>query len=177
MSTELVSDYSTASEDDNKSSHYPSTTGGEEAATNPQPTKIRRVSTATKDAADMMPQKFCHIRTSARQVRSEFYSAVDKLISLHHCSKNQAVSAVIIVANKLFGRPWKVFESESTIDINTAPSHKSIRETGRAIETYTLKRIVDEIMESDERAVITYHDDGSKKRCWFVHGPGSDNSW
>ena len=64
----------------------------------------------------------------------------------------------------MFGRQWKHHNEDSTsIDIDTAPSTKSIRETGRAIETYTLKCIVDEIMASDD-SVITYHDDGSKKK-------------
>ena len=64
----------------------------------------------------------------------------------------------------MFGRLWKHHNEDSTsIEVDPAPSSKSIRETGRAIETYTLKCIVDEIMASDESA-ITYHDNGSKKK-------------
>ena len=64
----------------------------------------------------------------------------------------------------MFGRQWKHHNEDSrNIDVVTALSSKSIRETGQAIETYTLKCIVDEIMASDE-SVITYHDDDSKKK-------------
>ena len=64
----------------------------------------------------------------------------------------------------MFGRLWKHHNEDSTsIDVDLAPSSKSIRETGRAIETYTLKCIVDKIIASDE-SVITYHDDCPKKK-------------
>ena len=71
---------------------------------------------------------------------------------------------MITVASEMFGRQWKHHNEDSrNIDVVTALSSKSIRETGQAIETYTLKCIVDEIMASDE-SVITYHDDDSKKK-------------
>ena len=64
----------------------------------------------------------------------------------------------------MFGRQWKHHNEDSrNIDVVTALRSKSIRETGQAIETYTLKCIVNEIMASDE-SVITYHEDGSKKK-------------
>ena len=64
----------------------------------------------------------------------------------------------------MFGRQWKHHNEDSrNIDVVTALRSKSIRETGQAIETYTLKCIADEIMASDE-SVITYHEDGSKKK-------------
>ena len=53
----------------------------------------------------------------------------------------------------MFGRQWKRHNEDSTsIDVDTAPSSKSIRETGQAIQTYTLKCIVNKIMASDESA-------------------------
>ena len=71
---------------------------------------------------------------------------------------------MITVASEMFGRQWKHHNEDSrNIDVVTALRSKSIRETGQAIETYTLKCIVDEIMASDE-SVITYHEDGSKKK-------------
>ena len=64
----------------------------------------------------------------------------------------------------MFGRQWKHHNEDSrNIDVVTALRSKSIRETGQAIETYTLKCIADEIMASDE-SVITYHENGSKKK-------------
>ena len=89
------------------------------------------------------------------------------MISTNHCFKHQEVSAVITVTNKMFGRQWKHHNKDSTsIDVDTAPSSKSIRKTGWTIEIYTLKCIVDEIMASDE-FIITYHNNGSKKKSWM----------
>ena len=69
-----------------------------------------------------------------RKVKPEFYLAVDKLISSFHCSKIQAVNAVIETANILFGRNWKSpDEDEEVIDIDTAPSIKQIRASGKCI--------------------------------------------
>ena len=87
-----------------------------------------------------------------------------KLISVFHCSKIQAIAGVIETANHLFGRQWKYHdEDEDFIDFDTAPCFKTIRETGKAIEAFALKCIVDEMMKADD-VVITYHDDGSKKK-------------
>ena len=128
------------------------------------PKKMRRISDVMEAPSDKRPEEFRHVRQFIKRVKTEFYAAVDKLISTNQCSKHQAVSAVITVANEMFGRLWKHYNEDSTsIDVDPAPSSKSIRETGRAIETYTLKCIVDEIMASDE-SVITYYDDGSKKK-------------
>ena len=83
---------------------------------------------------------------------------------MHHCSKHQVVSAVITVANEMFGRQWKRQNEDSTsMGVDKAPSSKSIRETGQAIQTYTMKCIVNKIMASDE-STITYHDDDSKTK-------------
>ena len=64
----------------------------------------------------------------------------------------------------MFCRQWKHHNKDSrSIDADASPSSKNIRETRWAIETYTLKCIVDGMMPSDE-SVITYHDDDSKKK-------------
>ena len=116
---------------------------------------MRRISDGVEAPSDKLPEEFRHIRHSIKQVNPEFYTAVDKLISTNHCSKRQVVSAVITVANEMFGRQWKHHNEDSTsIDVDTAPSSKSIRETGWAIETYKL---------TSNESVITYRDDGSKK--------------
>ena len=49
---------------------------------------------------------------------------------------------------------------------------KMVRDTGKTIETLWIKCIVDEIMESED-VVITYHDDGSRKKevsAYMVQG-------
>ena len=75
-----------------------------------------------KPVDDDMPHKWAHIRCSERKVKSEFYVTVDKLISVYHCSKRQAVAAVVTVANNMFGRQWKEHDQdENTIDPDTTP--------------------------------------------------------
>ena len=129
-----------------------------------RPITMRHISDVKEAPSDKPPEEFRHIRQYIKQVKPEFYTTLDKVISTNHCSKLQEVSAVITVTNKMFGRQWKHLNEDSTsIDVDTAPSFKSIRKTGWTIETYTLKCIVDEIMASDE-FIITYHDNCSKKK-------------
>ena len=130
---------------------------------------MRHISDVKEAPSDKPPEEFRHIRQYIKQVKPEFYTTLDKVISTNHCSKHQEVSAVITVTNKMFGRQWKHLNEDSTsIDVDTASSFKSIRKTGWTIETYTLKCIVDEIMASDE-FIITYGNRSKKKgvgRSW-----------
>ena len=127
-------------------------------------------------------------------VKAEYKIAVDKLISIYHCSRKQATGSVIVVANELFGRNWKFPNEGSIIDMDTAPQLKFTRESGKSIgkfyrqkffplnylgvsvrlskidftfnlnlEIIALKGIAEEIMRGDD-VVITWHDDGSKKK-------------
>lgn len=124
----------------------------------------RKFIPASGKKGDDMPLKWRHIRNSQRKVKPEFYAAVDKLVSKYHCSRSQAVSAVIVCANYLFGRDWKEFLSDDNeLDIDTAPCMKQISSAGKAIEVLAIKCIVEQIMKCSE-TVITYHDDGSKKK-------------
>ena len=140
----------------------------------------RRVYIPINDALDSMPQQWRHIRNSERVVKSEFYRAVDKLISKYHCSKLQAIASVIVVANELFGRNWKFHdEDQNVIDANTAPDRSKIRKAGDALQVLALKCVVEEMMEGDE-TVITFHDDGSKKKSvgsFMVQGVSIDNKF
>ena len=89
---------------------------------------------------------------------------VDKLKSKHHCTTPQAVAVVVEVANGLFYCSWKYHdEDKDIIDLDTAPHSKNIREAGKASTILAPASIVDEIMDS-ETAVVSYHDDGSKKQ-------------
>ena len=79
-------------------------------------------------------------------------------------SKHQAVGSTIIISEELYNVIWKWFEEGETIDLDTAPNKKTIREGGKAREASALKSLVELMMESEERTTIVYHDDGSKKQ-------------
>lgn len=112
-----------------------------------------------------LPDGYRHVRHSIRKVRPEYYTALDRCISELHMSKEQAVGSTIIIAKELFNLKWKRFDDDdSTIDLDTVPDKKSIRETGKAREALALSKLVEKIMASDEKSTITYHDDGSKKQ-------------
>ena len=88
----------------------------------------------SSDTNDDMPAKWRHIRESERKIKPNFYAALDKLISSYHCSKIQAVAGIIITARYMFERDWKfASESDSEIDVNTAPEMIRIRQSGRCI--------------------------------------------
>ena len=144
------------------SADYRVETGGSEEQISSK--KRRSQAACAEIEGDLMPSKWKHIRVSERIIRPDFYKAVEKLISKYHCSKAQAIAAVVVVANLMFGRSWKLHDEDAeVIDLNTAPSMKAVRQTGKAVEALTLKCIVEEMMTSDD-VVITYHDDGSAKK-------------
>ena len=123
----------------------------------------RRKLSAIEHYPDSMPECFKHIRKSINVVRPEFYSTVDLLISKYHCSKVQAVAGVIEIGKLMFDRNWKYHtEDTACLDLDTAPHNKNIRRAGQAIHAFSLGCLVEEIMESEDGAVITYHTDGSR---------------
>ena len=78
-------------------------------------------------------------------------------------SQDQAIGSVIIVAKEMFGLKWKKFdEDQKQITIDTVPDKKRNREVGKALEAFALSTIVEEIMKSDDKSTVVYHDDGSK---------------
>ena len=64
----------------------------------------------------------------------------------------------------MFNRKYWKYHTEDTtcLDLDTAPHNKNIRRAGQAIHALSLGCLVEEIMESDDGAVITYHTDGSR---------------
>ena len=94
---------------------------------------------------------------------------MDLLISKYHCSKTQAIAAVIETGRVMFGRRnWKFhIENQELIDLDTAPDKKSIRIAEGAFQALSLSCLVEEMMDSDE-SVITYDTDSSK-----VQGTGA----
>ena len=80
-------------------------------------------------------------------------------------SKEQSVGATCIIAKELFNIEWKKFDQDETaVDLDTMPDTKRIREMGKAREALALSSVVEKMMNSEERATIVYHDDGSKKQ-------------
>ena len=114
-------------------------------------------------AEQELPEGWKHLRLSHHKVRPEYYQAIDLLISKHHLTYSQGIAAVVVVGQIMFGRPWKFFdEDKECIDLDTAPHHKNQIIHSKAVEAFTISRIVKEIMKDDKVSSTTYHDDGSK---------------
>ena len=90
------------------SADYRVETGGSEEQISSK--KRRSQAACAEIEGDLMPSKWKHIRVSERIIRPDFYKAVEKLISKYHCSKAQAIAAVVVVANLMFGRSWKLHD-------------------------------------------------------------------
>ena len=113
------------------------------------------------DTEDPLPAKYRHVSIGERKVRQEYYRVVDKLVSKFHMSLNQATAAVVEVGNYLFDRKWKYQDSDNDIiDLDTVPSKPNNRAMGKALEAFTLAKINQKILSSDQSVTITYHDDG-----------------
>jgi hypothetical protein len=98
---------------------------------------------------DPLPPEFRHIRTSPKNVKKEYYAAIDHLKSKYHLTQSQAVASVVVTANKLFQRHWKFFnEDTDNIDFDTAPDGANNRREGKITELLALSLIVREIMEA-----------------------------
>jgi hypothetical protein len=111
-----------------------------------------------------MPEKWSHIRLPDSSIRPEFYSSVDQLINVYQCNKYQATSAVITVANMMFGRNWKHYDSSSSeVDEDTAPEVKEVIQIGieRTIDFVALKCILEEIIEVGGANII-FHQQNPK---------------
>ena len=127
--------------------------------------KRKRKFVVHEKADDPLPPKYRHVRIGERKVRPEYYRVVDKLTSKFHMSMSQAIAAVVEVGNYLFDREWKYQDSESdTIDLDTVPAKPTNRAMGKALEAFTLAKIAEKILSTDQSVTITYHDDGSKKQ-------------
>ena len=54
----------------------------------PRPIKMQRISDVMETPSDKLPEEFRHMQQSIKQVKPEFYTIVDKLISTNHCFKH-----------------------------------------------------------------------------------------
>ena len=113
------------------------------------------VAEASTENSEQHPDCYRHIRSSAKKVRPEYYTAVDRCISELHMSKEQAIGSTMIIAKELFNVRWKRLEDGSTaIDMDTVPDKKNIREMGRAREALALCSLVEKIMASEDKTTI-----------------------
>ena len=111
-----------------------------------------------------MPKNCQHISHSVKNVRDEYYTTVDELMSVYHMSLEQAISAVITVGKRMFSLDWRRFEEGEEITIDTVPDKKMNRKMGKALEAFTLSHIVESMLEQEEETTVTYHDDGSRSK-------------
>ena len=78
-----------------------------------------------------------------------------------HISKRQIEGSVLAVANILFEWDWKPYKMKGAVDSKTLPSMKNMLHKEPLLEAMVLRAIVDEIVNSDTDAAITYSHDGS----------------
>ena len=130
------------------------------------PTKRRRMLKSASEIENAeIAEKYRHLRLSILKVKPEYYSTIVTLKTKFHCSDTQAVAGVVLTGKNLFDLPWKFFDSDKEcIDLDTAPCSSNNRREGRIRELFTLAEVVKKIMNTDGKASITYHDDGSKKQ-------------
>ena len=100
-------------------------------------------------------------------------SSVDRLLNIVvndwvMLSVSEAINAIVDVGNGMFGRKWKLHsESSETIDKDTMPEKKNIREKLNLIEAETLSFIVDAVRAGAEegRMITAAIDSTTKKRA------------
>ena len=102
-----------------------------------------------------MPLKWRYIRRGERSVREEYKILVHKLKAELHMSERQCRGAIVHTANDLFGRSWKLYQPKTPFDNNTLPDPRNVRSVEPCIEAMVLAAIVEEIMNSDAKSVVT----------------------
>ena len=129
-------------------------------------TKKRRLYKEIEDNTDdPMPFKFKHIRDSERKVRDDFYQTCADLHG-HGFGADECSSAVIIVANGMFGRNWRRFSDDKDMfDKDTAPGKKQVVESLSKIEAHSLSLMVNHVTtEKDGGRMITFASDSTTRR-------------
>ena len=61
-------------------------------------------------------------------------------------------------------KKWKLHNEATALDLDTLPDWRDVRQAEKCIEKLALHQIVKEIMDTDEKIVVTYADDDSKKQ-------------
>ena len=144
--------------------------------------KRRRLETPKQqdDGNHDIPQEFRHLRNSIKSVKAEYYDTIIQLKTKFHCSDAQAVAGVVLTGQKLFRLPWKFFDTDKNVDLDTAPSSVNNRREARVRELFVLSEIAEKVMKCDENSTVTYHDDGSRKEgtgAFSVQGISIDRQY
>ena len=92
-----------------------------------------------------MPEGYCHIRSGERKVREEIYTVMHLLSSKYHMSNQQIEGSIITVANMLFDREWKPYQTKGNTDLNTLPNMKNHLNAEPLFEAMALNAIAEEV--------------------------------
>ena len=133
--------------------------------------KIRRTFVINSESeVDPLPLQFRHARDSERKVKDSVYLAITDLIGIG-LSIPEAQKAVLIVANRVFDRKFKIAEVSdgpelSSIDLDTLPNERSIRKVAYQVETHGMAAEAEEIVtrSSDDGNVFTHASDSTTKK-------------
>ena len=128
------------------------------------------------DETDELPHRLRHVRmaksanatTGIRSVCDEIFLVMSQLKTQFHMSEEQCMNAIVLVANNLFERKWKVYKRDKPMDIDTLPAPSNTRRVDKYLEAMTLSAIVEEIMDDGEASVM-YANDGSGMSMAFFH--------
>ena len=120
--------------------------------------KKKEVNSCIFHSSDPIALKYRNIRTSINTVRTAFHKTVDILISKHHCSKRQAVAAVMKLVKLC------LIVTTGNIMIKTHPNlcgHSTTQQKhSKSRRSYSCFGLGMSCGGND--AVITYHSDGSR---------------
>ena len=93
-----------------------------------------------------------------------FYQTIASLIGAG-LSTPEAISAVVIVGNGMFGTKWKNHEEAQDLDIDTVPHRRQVLEANMLIECQSLSLVVEEVQKSKEEGrMITHGLDSTTKK-------------
>ena len=84
------------------------------------------------------------------------------------------------IANILFGRNWKEYYPNQSIDNNSLPCLSNLRRTERYAEALVLWAMVEEIVSNNTKSCVVYSSDGSGQSgewCWQLRRPIINNKW
>ena len=114
---------------------------------------------------DSLSKEFCHIRLSERKVRPEFYQTCAALSGIG-LSIPEAIGAIVVVGNTMFGRSWTGPDGESeTFDCDTAPTARNVRLALQLQEVEGMARTVETVVEGSEGgSAITHASDSTSKK-------------
>ena len=127
--------------------------------------KKRKLYTGSPEVqeGDIMPSEYRHVRESERIVKDSFYKTCANL-SGNGMSVNESMTAVMEVANGMFGRDWKRATADQ-FDKDTLPEKIRVIQALRQIEAQSLSLVVQEIRKgADGGHMVTHASDSTTRR-------------